>query len=174
MNNRPDASEHPDYFNTYLNRVPERDLISTLRTQINDTISLLGSLSDEQALFRYAESKWSIKEVVGHIADTERVMSYRALRVARGDRTPLPGFDENVFMKGSSFDRIPLREIIEDLVNVRQATVSLFQNLPQEAWLRKGIVNERETSARAFGYFIAGHELHHRAVLQERYLKLLS
>ncbi|EJW15848.1 DinB family protein [Paenibacillus alvei] len=119
---------------------------------------------------RYAPGKWSIKEVLGHIADTERVMAYRLLRIARGDQTPLPGFDENQFMNGSAFDSMPMSELLEDYQAVRHATLTLLRGLTDEAALRTGTTNNMTISARALAYTIAGNELHHLRVLKMRWL----
>lgn len=170
MRQRPDTGEYAAYFMPYINLVPEGDLLQILKRQSEELSELLQGVSEEQAGYRYAPGKWSLKEVLGHIADTERVMSYRLLRVARGDATPLPGFDENLFVSGAAFDRIPLQALLEDFKRVREATLSLLSTLPEEAWTRRGVINNTETTARALAYILAGHELHHRKVIEERYL----
>ncbi|NOJ71744.1 DinB family protein [Paenibacillus alvei] len=123
-----------------------------------------------QVEYRYAPGKWSIKEVLGHIANTERVMAYRLLRIARGDQTPLTGFDENQFMNGFAFDSMPMSELLEDYQAVRHATLTLLRGLTDEAALRTGTTNNMTISARALAYTIAGHELHHLRVLKMRWL----
>lgn len=170
MLTQPLKAEYGETFANYINLVPAGDLQEMLAEQLEHTTELFENLSKEQGDYRYAPGKWSIKEVIGHIADTERVMAYRLLRIARGDQTPLPGFDENLFMSGSTFDSMPLSELIEDYRAVRQATLTLLRGLTDEAVQRIGTSNNATISARALAYMIAGHELHHLNVLKERYL----
>ncbi|EPY03862.1 hypothetical protein PAALTS15_29021 [Paenibacillus alvei TS-15] len=170
MLTQPLAAEYGEGFANYINLVPAGDLREMLAEQLEHTTELFANLSKEQGDYRYAPGKWSIKEVIGHIADTERVMAYRLLRIARGDQTPLPGFDENLFMSGSTFDSMPLSELIEDYRAVRESTLTLLRGLTDEAVLRTGTSNNATISARALAYMIAGHELHHLNVLKERYL----
>ncbi len=167
---RPDPTEYAPYFERYLARVPEGDVVDLLAQQIEETVRLLSGLSEERARYRYAPGKWSVKEVVGHMADTERVLSYRALRFARGDETPLPGFDENALVANAGFDARPLADLLGEFEAVRRATVALFRGFPPEAARRRGVANEKTVSVRALAYIIAGHERHHRDILAERYL----
>ncbi len=167
---RPEPAEYASPFERYVSKVPDGDIVDVLAEQVEDTARLLAGVTDAQAAFRYAPGKWSLKEVVGHVADTERVMSYRALRFARGDLTPLAGFDENAFVAHAGFDRRPLGELVDELRAVRRATVALFRGLDVEAALRRGVANEKKVSVRALAYIIAGHERHHREILAERYL----
>lgn len=169
---RPNPTEYAEYFGRYILKVPDGDVVEILAQQIEDTVRLLAGVTDQQALVRYAPGKWSVKEVVGHIADTERVMSYRALRFARGDAAPLAGFDENAFVAHAGFDRRPLGDLVEELRAVRRATVALFRGLDPEAALRRGVANEKPVSVRALAYIIAGHERHHREILADRYLRV--
>ena len=141
-----------------------------MRVQLADTIALLRPLTEEQAAYRYAEGKWSIKQVIGHLADTERIFVYRALRIARGDQTPLPGFNENVYVDQGAFDDRPLQSVLAEFEATRAATAAFFQGLPEPAWARMGTANDYPISVRALAFIVAGHELHHRALLQERYL----
>jgi hypothetical protein len=166
---RPDSSEHAPYFEKYISLVPEGDVIDLLERQVDDTIRLVGGLSDTQALYRYAPGKWSLKEVVGHLADTERVFAYRALRIARNDQTPLPGFDENLFVANAGFDARPLADLVEDFRLVRRATVALFRSFTAEMIARRGISNDKTLSVRALAYITAGHERHHMGIIRERY-----
>ncbi|WP_308637979.1 DinB family protein [Paenibacillus silvisoli] len=170
MLNRPSADEYGAHFGTYIALAPDGDLQQHLLTARSQTAELFTSLTEEQAAYRYAEGKWSVKEVLGHIADTERVMSYRLLRIARGDQTPLPGFDENTFVAGASFDDRTVAELVEDYEAVRGATLSLLRGLSPGAFLRKGTASNTGITARALAYVIAGHELHHLNVVRERYL----
>lgn len=168
---RPDATEFAPYYGTYVGKVPEGDLLSILETQRRDTQALLAGLSETQALHRYAPGKWSVKEVIGHVADAERVFSYRALRFARGDRTPLPGFDENAYTPAGHFDARPLPDLAAELNAVRRATIPLFASFDAEVLARRGPASGHEISVRALAYVIAGHERHHLGILRERYLK---
>lgn len=170
MLRKPESNEYASYFGEYVEQVPEGSLAELLVEQLEQTKSTLANVTEEQGSYRYAPGKWSLKEVLGHMADTERVMSYRLLRIARGDKTMLPGFIEEAFVAGASFDQIPVKQLIDELAFVRQATLSLLKGITDEAWLRKGNANGVETSARAIAYIIAGHEIHHRQVIKERYL----
>lgn len=167
---RPNADEYDPSYAQYIARVPDGDIIAILATQIDDTLALLRELSDEQALFAYGPGKWSIKEVIGHVADAERVFAYRALRFARGDATPLPGFDENTYTPAGRFDERPLASLCAELVTVRRATVALLAGLPREGWTYAGKANDAGISVRALAWITAGHELHHREILAQRYL----
>ena len=167
---RPDASEYVADYEKYVSLVPEGDIVGLLGEQINETLALLRSIPEERGGFRYAPDKWSIKELVGHLIDSERIFSYRALRFARGDKTELPGYEQDDYVRGGSFDEVPLADLAAELASVRQATVLLFKHLNGEAWTRRGSANDSEVSVRALAHIIAGHELHHRSVLRDRYL----
>lgn len=168
---RPDPSEYAPNYQTYVTKVPEGNLLTILETQRQETQDLLASIPEGRALHRYAPGKWSIKEVVGHVTDAERVFSYRALRFGRGDRTPLPGFDEQVYAPAGNFDARPLPDLAAELDAVRQATIALFGGFDAEALARRGPANNQEISVRALAYVIAGHERHHLGILRERYLR---
>jgi len=168
---RPDPSEYVPYFAQYVDKVPPGDVLALLGKQGDETVAALKGLSDQQALYRYAPGKWSIKQVVGHISDTERVFVYRALCFARGDQQGLPGFDENEYVAGARFDDRPLSDHLAELRAVRVATVTFFAGLNQEELLRTGVANQRKYTVRAVAFIIAGHERHHLALLRERYLK---
>lgn len=167
---RPGPSEHLPYYGKYVALVPDGDILATLEGQVGETLELLRGLSEERALFRYGPEKWSVKEVVGHVADTERVFAQRALRFARNDATPLPGFDENEYVRNAHFDRCPLGGLLDEFESVRRATVLLFRHLEDQAWDRRGLANNAEVSVRALAWIAAGHERHHRTILRERYL----
>jgi hypothetical protein len=167
---RPGATEHAPYYAKYIGRVPDGDLLELLRAQVMDTSALLRGVSDEQANFAYAPGKWTIKEVVGHITDVERVMSYRALRFARNDLTPLPGFDETAWGTNGNFAARTLDDLVEELQIVRAATIQFAKHLSDEALARVGTANGTPASVRALLYIIAGHERHHAELLRERYL----
>ena len=166
---RPTSDEHASFFAGYIGRVPAGDLVTILNTQIADTLALLRGVPEARGDFAYAPGKWTIKEVIGHMCDVERVMSYRALRFARGDATPLPAFDENEWAPEGRFGERSLSSLIDELGIVRKSTVALFDGIPQTAWPRKGTASGNPLSVRAVACIIAGHERHHREILQTRY-----
>lgn len=167
---RPADSEYNKYFQPYVTEVPDGDLLSALAAQRDSTTAVLAGISDTQAGFRYADGKWSIREVIGHLADAERVFAYRALRIARADTTPLSGFDENAWVPPAAYDARGLPEIAAEFRAVRESTLALFRGFPAEAWTRQGTASNHPISARALAWIMAGHELHHMRVLAERYL----
>ncbi|HZG56641.1 DinB family protein [Paenibacillus sp.] len=167
---KPVDGDYNPYFKTYIDLVEDGDIVAALETQAGEMRRLLSSISPEKAAYRYAADKWSVAEVVGHIADTERVMSYRLLRVARGDRTPLPGFDQDVFVRNADFGACTPERLAEDYEAVRGATLSLLKGLQEAALARRGVVSDRETTAAALAYVIAGHERHHLNILKDKYL----
>ncbi|AJY75406.1 DinB family protein [Paenibacillus beijingensis] len=170
MLKRPSSEEYNPYFTGYISLVPEGNVTEHIASQLQVTTDLLSSLTDNEAVYRYAPEKWSLKEVIGHVTDTERVMSYRLLRISRGDTTPLPGFDQDELMKGAQYHEWSVSDLLQDYAAVRRATLTLLRGIPEEAWLRTGTVSDRNCSARALAYIIAGHELHHLNVIREKYL----
>lgn len=167
---RPANDEYLPYYGRYIQRVPEGDVVATLRSQIGETLALLRGLPESVATYRYAPDKWSVNEMVGHVIDTEKIFGYRALRFARGDKTPVPGYEQDDYVRGSSFNSYPLSELADELETVRKATLYFLQHLDDDAWARRGVANNAEVSVRALAYIIAGHELHHREMLRTRYL----
>lgn len=167
---RPAPSEHNPYYTRYIDRVPETDIIAVLEAQAGDTERLLVSIGEEKSLQRYEPGKWSIREVVGHVSDAERLFAYRALAFARGEAKPLPGFDENEYVVQGQFDAVPFGQLVDALKVTRASTLALFRTISAEAWDRVGIANNDPISVRALAFVIAGHERHHLAVLRERYL----
>jgi hypothetical protein len=167
---RPLATDYAPYYGTYVSQVSEGDVLAVLAGQIDDTVALLRAVPRARWTHRYAPGKWSVSEVVGHLADTERIFAYRALRFARNDATPLAGFDENQYVPPANFDARPLPELAEDLRAVRLASVALFRGLDDAALARRGTANQVAFTVRAIPWIIAGHERHHVAVLKERYL----
>lgn len=167
---RPSEDEYASYFHRYIARVPDGNLIEILDEQAAATRAMLGSLSDDDARFRYGPDKWSIKEVVGHVTDTERIMAYRALCFARGEQGVLPAFDENDYVKASRFDQRALPAQLAELGLVRAATIAFFDGLSHNELMRRGRTPSGEYTVRAMAYIIAGHERHHQQILGERYL----
>jgi uncharacterized damage-inducible protein DinB len=166
---RPRAGTYGEYYGKYIALVPDGDLRRVMPVVFDANYRALRTITAEQERHRYAPGKWSIREVVGHIADTERVFSYRAMRFARGDTTPLPSFDENSFTAAARYDDLPLEQILGELMAVHAATVLLFENLADQAWDRMGTASNSAMSVRAAAYIILGHELHHMNVLRDHY-----
>lgn len=167
---RPAGDEYAPYYGTYINKVADGDIVATLTGQVAGTLAFLRAIPDERAGHRYAPGKWSIREVVGHLSDAERVFAYRALRFGRGDTTPLPGFDENEFMKRARLDDRSYASLVDEFAAVRHATVALFDGFFPEEWTRHGSASGKDVSVRALAWIVAGHELHHVDVLKTRYL----
>jgi len=166
----PDASEYAPYYGRYISLVNAGYILAALEEQARETQALLSKLVERKEDYRYAPEKWSVKEVLGHMIDTERVFAYRALRIARNDRTPLPGFEQDDYVRYGDFAARRLVDLIEEFMCVRRSNLYLFQQFSPEAWMRRGIADQKEISVRALAYIIAGHELHHRQVLKEKYL----
>jgi uncharacterized damage-inducible protein DinB len=166
---RPEPCEYAPYYDRYISLVRGSDILTTLESQRRQMLLLLSCRGDSEGDFRYAPDKWSAKEVLGHVCDSERIFAYRALRISRGDRTPIEGFEQDDYVRNGPFQSRPLAELIEDYIAVRHATLTLFRNLDEQASLRQGIANKNEVSVRAIAYLIAGHELHHRRILEEKY-----
>ncbi len=167
---RPSSSEYPPYTEGYISRVPDGDIVVTLGEQLDDTLALIRGIPEARGDFRYAEGKWSIKEVIGHVIDGERVFAYRALRFARGDETPLSGFEQDDYVRGGAFDKRSLNDLANEYEHVRRSSISLFSNLDDEAWSRRGSANNNESTVRALAFIVAGHERHHVEILRARYL----
>jgi uncharacterized damage-inducible protein DinB len=167
---KPEPSEFLPYYGKYIELVNEGDVLATLSAQMNETQTFLRGLPASIATHRYEPGKWSVNEVLGHLIDAERIFAVRALRFARNDVQPLPGFEQEDYVRSSSFDSYPLSELVAELDAVRRSTIFLFQHLDDEAWMRRGVASGAEVSVRALAYIIAGHELHHRGILRERYL----
>ena len=168
---RPQPAEYAPYYDRYISLIQGNDILAALDEQRRQMLLLLSGRTESDGDLSYAPEKWSLKEVLGHINDTERIMSYRALRIARGDATPIEGFEQDDYVRNSPFALRPLADLIEDYIAVRRATVSLFRNLDEAAWTRQGVANKNEMTVRALAYIIAGHELHHRRIIEEKYLR---
>ena len=168
--NKPDSTEYAPYFEKYISLVPEGEIVVTLGKQIESTLSLIRGLSAAQGDLRYAPGKWSVKEVIGHLIDAERIFAYRALRFARNDATPLPGFDENGFVANAGFGSRSLADLAEEFEYTRKSNLYLFKSLDGDSSLRLGSASDNKISVRAIAYIIAGHESHHVGILRSRYL----
>jgi hypothetical protein len=166
---RPAPDESSPYYHQYISQVPGEQIGSYLEHQLQELMRLITPLDDTTARSRYAPGKWSVKEVLGHLADTERIFSYRLLRIGRGDTTPLPGYDENAYVPAAEFDSRPLTSIVGELRSIRESTMALMDGLPRHAWTRRGEANGKAITPRALAYIIVGHMTHHTRVLRERY-----
>lgn len=166
---RPGDDESAPFYHGYIAKVPGERIGEYLTSQPRELEQLLGSLDDAAARYRYAPGKWSVKEIVGHLCDAERIFAYRLLRIGRDDSTPLPGFDENAYVPPGEFDARPLPGLLRELAAVRASTVALVEGLPEAAWQRRGQASGKSISTRALAYIIVGHLTHHLEVLRERY-----
>jgi len=169
--NRPQPDEYNPYYERYTSLVESSDIRPTIERQGQEMVALLSGITQERGGFRYAPDKWSIKELLGHVIDTERIFAYRALRIARGDPTPMAGFEQDDYIRNGPFEKCTLAGLTQEFETVRRSTVLLFGHLQDEAWMRRGVANGNEITVRAIAWIIAGHELHHRTVLEEKYLR---
>ncbi len=167
---RPAADEYHSFYGTYVGLVPPGDLLEILREAHLQTAKLLAPVDEAKALYRYAEGKWSLKEVVGHVADTERIFSFRALSFARLDPNSLPGMEQDPYVCAALFDRRPLKSLLEEWRHLRAANLELFGSWDEETLDRRGSASGFEFTVRALVHIVVGHELHHRRILEERYL----
>ena len=167
---RPDATEHADYYSRYIELVPDGDILETLRDQLGDTLSLLQSVPEERETYRYAEGKWSIREVVGHLLDTERLFAFRALAMARSDGVDQPGMDQDEWAANSSAAERPLGDLAQEWAALRRANVHMFAVMGEATGARRGRASGYDFTVRSFPWIIAGHELWHRRLLERDYL----
>jgi len=167
---KPDASEYASFYETYVSLVPEGDVVEAMSRQLDEVTALFGGIAEERGGHSYAEGKWSIRQLVGHVIDGERIFAYRALAIARGEQQPLPGMDQDEYMAHSDFDSRTLADLIAEFAHARAANVLMFRGLSEEAWLRRGTASEREVSVRAIAHIVVGHVAHHLGVLRARYL----
>ena len=165
---RPQADEYAANYAEYVALVPENKVLAAMQAELDQTLQLLRDLPDDVALTRHPPYTWSIKEVVGHVTDTERIFGYRALRFARGDSTPLPGFEENEYAQVAGFDRLPISALVDEFEAVRRSHLCLFANLADADWTRRGVASDSLVSVRALAYIIVGHQRHHTAILRRR------
>jgi uncharacterized damage-inducible protein DinB len=166
---RPAADEAASFYHGYIARVSGEDIGEQLRQQLDRVERLFRGVDDTAALFRYAPGKWSIKEILGHLTDAERIFAYRLLRISRADATPLAGFSENAYVPPGSFDGRTVSSLVKEFRAVRLSTMALVEGLPAEAWTRKGTASGNAVSSRALVYIMVGHVTHHLGVLEERY-----
>lgn len=165
---RPQSSEHSPSVESYIRRVPEGDIVDLLERQIEDTLALVRSLSERDAGARRKPAEWNIKEVIGHLCDAERLLSCRALRFARGDAQPLPGWEQDDYVREANFTNRTLKDLCDEFEHLRRANVALFRSFTAEAFARRGVANAKEVSVRALLYIIAGHERHHMEQMRQR------
>lgn len=167
---RPAEGEFLPYYGRYIDLVANGDIVDSLQKQLPEMLSLINSIPEESGDKRYAPGKWSIRDVIGHVIDGERIFVYRALRFSRSDLTPVPGFEENDYAANGPYSRVSLADLADEFEHVRRATIHFFANLDDQALSRRGTANGAEISVRALAFVIAGHELHHRGVIRDRYL----
>ncbi len=166
---RPEATEYPEYYANYISKVPGTDVLGVLESQRLQMLQLFAGRSERDGSFRYAPGKWTVKEVLGHVTDCERIYCYRALRMARGDQTPLPGFEGDDYVRNGAFGERKLGDLVEEFGAVRGASLALFRSFKEEAWSRRGVASQKEVTVRALAFITAGHQIHHRLILEERY-----
>lgn len=167
---RPDLSRVPEFYHGYISKVKENDLMPALRNSTSELFDMLNAIPKEKYEYRYAEGKWTVKDVVQHMIDGERVFTYRALRFARKDDTPLPGFEENLFAQTAKADKRNWNDLVEEFSALRKASEAMFASFDNDQLEAAGVANERSTYVLGIGYILAGHVLHHCQIIKERYL----
>ena len=166
---RPEAGEFAEYYGKYIAKVPGTDVPGILESERLQMSRLFAGRSERDGNFRYAPDKWTIKEILGHVTDAERIFTYRALRIARGDETPLSSFEQDDYVKNGGFAVRTLADLVEEFVAVRGASISLFRSFDDAAWGRSGTASQKPVTVRALGFITAGHQIHHRMILEESY-----
>lgn len=166
---RPEKDEYNEFYQGYVSQVKNEEILQELETQISTLNEIFASISEEKGLFAYAEGKWTIKEVLGHIIDAERVFAYRIFRISRKDETPLETFDENEYIANSDFNQRTIAEMLEEFSLLRRANLLLLNSFPDTAWVLRGTASGFPVSVRALAYIMFGHAAHHTKILQERY-----
>jgi len=167
---RPKKDEHIEYYSTYIDKVPDGDIVDILTRQTAEVIAFLRSIPEDKHDHAYAPGKWTIRQIVGHLSDGERVFQYRAFRFSRTDTTPVPGFDENLYVDNAPFANVSMADLIAEFEDLRRASIHLFSNLDEAAMSRRGTANGHEISVRAIGFILAGHVTHHEGVIRSKYL----
>ena len=168
--NRPSENEYAEYYERYVSLVEKADIVLEMQRQIASLESIFTGITEEKSLYAYAEGKWTIKELIGHLTDGERIFAYRALRISRGDKTPIEGFEQDGYIENSNFNSMKLADLVGELILSRKANLILFRNLTEDAWLRSGTASDAAVSVRALAYIMVGHIEHHLNILRERYL----
>ncbi len=171
MIKRPNESEFPEFYHTYIKQIPDVDIIEFLEKQKRLFVGLVDSIPEDQLLYRYAEGKWTIKQVIGHIIDTERIMAFRALVFSRGERQAIPGFDENEYVEKGAFNKKEITSLIDEFLTLRASNLAMIKNFDENMALKKGNANDFWFSVRSLVYIIAGHTEHHMQVIKSKYLK---
>jgi hypothetical protein len=166
---RPQPGEAGDFYLRYIDRVKGDDPLAFLEEQAEEALALLGKVSEDRSLYRYAPDKWSLRQVLSHVNDSERIFTGRALWFARGLGDPLPGFDQDVSVAAAGADQVSWARHLEEFAAIRRASIAFFRNLPSEAWMRRGIASDNPFTVRALAYIVPGHVAHHLAVVRERY-----
>jgi hypothetical protein len=169
---RPRSNEYPSYYNRYINLVEDDDVLAVLEAQKQEMSDLMNGLGEEAAAFRYAPDKWSVKEVIGHAIDVERIFAHRALRFARNDKTPLPEFDQDEYIKHANFDVRTLIDIADEYRAVRESTLSMFYSFAEDFFAREGTASGFKFTVRAVPFIVAGHEHHHQKIIHEKYISI--
>lgn len=170
MLGRPEPNEAATHFHGYINRIASDDIVAELEKQLEETVAFLKGISEEQSLHRYEAGKWSMRELLNHLNDSERIFVFRALWFARAFPNPLPGFDQDTGVAGAGADGVAWHTQVEEFRTIRESTLAFFRNLDDDAWLRSGIANDSGATVRAIAYILAGHVAHHTEILRERYL----
>jgi DinB family protein len=170
MLGRPEPNEAAPNYYGYINRIASDDIVGVLEKQLEDTVEFLGGISEELSLHRYEPDKWSIRQLLNHVNDTERIFLFRALWFARGFPNPLPGYDQDIGVKSAGADDVSWVALVDEFRSIRRATLAFLRNLPADAWLRSGIANDSPATVRALAYILAGHVAHHTEILRDRYL----
>jgi len=170
MIGRPQEAEAAPYYFTYIDRVAGEDALAVIESQLDESLALFAEISEESSLHRYAPDKWSIRQLLNHVTDTERALAFRALWFARGFTAPLPSYDQDIAAAGAAADGVSWSAHVEEFRRVRLSTISLYRNMPAEAWMRSGIASDNPFTVRALAFIVAGHLAHHAAILRERYL----
>jgi len=170
MRGRPQPNEAASHYSTYIDRVTSDDVVAVLTTQLDEAITLLTRISEEQSLHRYAPDKWSMRELLGHVNDCERVFMFRAMWFARGFQDALPSFDQEISYQAAESDKVSWASHVEEFRAIRSSTLAFWRHLPEDAWLHSGVASDSPVTVRAIAFIVAGHVSHHLSVLKERYL----